>query len=115
MSKPTDNQKQLFKPNFTPTERLGLFQEQDFYLYSKKFFTPFNIDIYQTKSLNYLPSNEALNEFNSDIMFLGLNNVSELYTDFNMNAYLEKDFMNCSMNTLYNVELPRLTGKFIIN
>jgi hypothetical protein len=103
--------KHVFKTNHIPDEKFNLFNNSDYFHFSKKFQNTLSIDTFPTKSLNYLPSNDKLNEFNPDIMILGLNNISEICTDFNINASLEKDFMQCSLNTLYNNSYVKPEGK----
>lgn len=104
----------MFKPNYTPDEKFNLFNNTDYFHFSKKFQNSLFMDIFPTKSLNYLPSNDKLNEFNPDIMVLGLSNISDICTDFNINANLEKDFMQCSINTLYNNSYSKPEGNFLI-
>lgn len=104
----------MFKPNYTPDEKFGLFNNTDYFHFTKKFQNSLFMDIFPTKSLNYLPSNDKLNEFNPDIMVLGLSNISDICTDFNINANLEKDFMQCSINTLYNNSYVKPEGNYIL-
>jgi hypothetical protein len=107
-------EKTIFKTNHIPNDKFSLFNNTDYFHFSKKFQNTLFNDTFPTKSLNYLPTNDKLNEFNPDIMVLGLTNIADICTNFNINANLEKDFMQCSINTLYNNAYVKPEGKNLI-
>jgi len=81
-----------FIPNNLPTDpdkRLKLFKANDFFLYEKKFFNILPFDILPSRSFKFSYDSKKLCDFNKDIMTFGLNKISDIVTDLNMNTSLK--------------------------
>ena len=91
-------QKKPFKPNYIPKEKLNIFSDNDYFLYSKKFFNTLNIDFFKAKSINLTSNRSKLGAFNPDININGISNTKDILVDMNLNTNLEKVFLNKCFN-----------------
>lgn len=95
-----------FVPNNLPqNKKFQLFNKNDMYLYDKKFYNTLPFDIIQPISFHLTIRPEKVCEFNKEVMLLGLNKITDILTDINMNTSIERSFMNYSLNVLYNRNL----------